>query len=183
MPFDSSKGTFAISLTFDDSTNVRLASVISAIAESTMNRYIVENHIPPHLTVGAFHADALEVPRLLQMTESFSKTIFKRSIQIVETGDFLGKVLFARPLLDSYLTEINESLHSMLLPMFESGDNGYYLPGNWFPHCTLATKLNKKQFAAAKKISQEIVFPFTAEVNELSVYQCHPFAEISRFEL
>ena len=55
-------------------------------------------------------------------------------------GNFKEKVLFLKPEKDGFLTEINSKLHELILPEFEKGDNGYYLPEVWFPHTTLATR-------------------------------------------
>ena len=183
MPFDASKGTFAVSLHFDDNSSIDIATVITEIAEVTMNRFITDNHIPPHITLGAFHVNMMEVPRLMQLVEDFSHTLSCGKIQFSGISDFEGRVLFAKPVVNDYLRSSNAALHELLIPEFEKGENGYYLPEVWHPHCTLGTRLSKRQFAKATEIAGKIQFPFETKVIEMSVFQCHPFAEAGRFKL
>lgn len=61
---------------------------------------------------------------------------------------------------DAFLSEINKELHKVVLPEFEKGENGYYMPQMWFPHTTLATK-----------------------IGDIGVYQCSPFMELKRFSV
>ena len=102
----------------------------------------IENKIPPHVTIGAFHVVKDEEARLIQMVEEFTKSQKAGIVQFKEIGNFNGKVLFLKPKKDGFLAQINAELHSNLLPEFEKAENGYYLPEIWFPHTTLATRLN-----------------------------------------
>jgi hypothetical protein len=88
-----------------------------------------------------------------------------------------------QPEKNNFLSEINKKLHTLLLPEFEKAENGYYLPDIWFPHTTLATRLNQNQFSAAEKIAKKISLPLEAAIEELAVYQCSPFLELKKFGL
>ena len=46
--------------------NAIITSAVNSIAEVTGNRFILEKKIPPHITVGAFHAAKEDEPKLLQ---------------------------------------------------------------------------------------------------------------------
>lgn len=66
---------------------------------------------------------------------------------------------------------------------FEKAENGYYLPEIWFPHTTLATRLNQSQFEKSLNVTKSIKLPLETKSNEIAVYQCSPFAELKRFLL
>ena len=180
--FDSSLITYAVSLHFSQKVNEIVISTLQAIADETGNRFMIENKIPPHITIGAFHA-AREEAKLLQLVEGFAQDQKAGSVQFSEVGNFNGKVLFLKPEKNLFLSEINKELHTLLLPEFEKAENGYYLPDIWFPHTTLATRLNQSQFSAAKEIAKKISLPLEAAIEELAVYQCSPFLELKKFGL
>ena len=68
----------------------------------------------------------------------------------------------------------------MILPEFEKAENGYYLPEVWFPHITLATRLNQNLFKKAREAAEQITLPLEVHINELAVYRCSPFEEVMR---
>ena len=178
MAFNSSLITYAVSLQFAHDINEIISSTVESIAEVTGSRFIIEKKIPPHVTLGAFHAAKKDEPKLIQLVEEFSKTQKAGIVRFREIGNFNGKVLFLKPEKDGFLTQINAGLHSILLPEFEKAENGYYLPEIWFPHVTLATRLNKSQFENAYRIAEGIELPLETEINEIAVYQCSPFVEL-----
>lgn len=180
---DSSLLTYAVSLHFSMDVNEIISSAVSLIAEETGNPFIIENKIPPHVTIGAFHAAREDEGKLLRLVEEFSRSQKAGLVHFTGIGNFKEKVLFLKPEKDWFLTEINRKLHELILPEFEKGDNGYYLPEVWFPHTTLATRLNQKQFAGALEIAEKIQLPLKAETCEIGFYQCSPFMELKRFTI
>jgi 2'-5' RNA ligase len=181
--FDSSLITYAVSLHFSQRVNDIVISTLQAIADETGNRFIIENKIPPHITIGAFHAAREDELKLLQHVEEFARGQKAGSVQFSEVGDFNGKVLFLKPEKNLFLSQLNKDLHTLLLPEFEKAENGYYLPDIWFPHTTLATRLNQSQFSVAKEIAKQITLPLEAAIDELAVYQCSPFLELKKLGL
>ena len=107
--FDSSLITYAISLHFTPDVNEIISSAVKSIAEATGNKFIIENKIPPHVTIGAFHAAKENEAKLIQMVEDFTKTQKAGVVQFNKIGNFNGKVLFLKPLKpqSSYLPGIH----------------------------------------------------------------------------
>ena len=91
--FDSSLITYAVSLHFSQKVNDIVISTLQAIADKTGNRFMIENKIPPHITIGAFHAAKEEEAKLLQLVEDFARDQKAGSVQFSEVGDFNGNVL------------------------------------------------------------------------------------------
>lgn len=183
MSYDSSLITYAVSLHFTPDVNEIITSAVKSIAEVTGNSFIIENKIPPHVTIGAFHAAKEDEVKLIQMVDDFTETQNAGVVQFTEIGNFNGKVLFLKPEKDAFLSRINAELHTALLPEFEKAENGYYLPEIWFPHTTLATRLNPSQFEKAQEIAKQIKLSLEATVTEISVYQCAPFEKLKCFSV
>ena len=175
--------TYAVSLHFTQDVNEIIFNTMASIAEQTGNDFMIENKVPPHVTIGAFHGTKETETRLIQIVEDFSKTRQSAKVRFTEIGNFNGKVLFLKPQKDAFLSEINKELHNIVLPEFEAGENGYYVPELWFPHTTLATRLNQSQFEKSVEIANKIPLPLEAKINEIGFYQCSPFLELKRFPI
>jgi len=121
--------------------------------------------------------------KLIRIVEEFSKTHQTGTVRFSEIGNFNQKVLFLKPEKDDFLSKINDELHKAILPEFEAGENGYYLPEIWFPHTTLATRLNQSQFEKAVEIAGKITLPLESKISNIGFYQCSPFLELNRFPL
>ena len=181
--FDPSLKTYAVSLHFPHDVSSIITSAVSSIADATGNHHIIENKIPPHITIGAFHASPAEEAKLLQLVEAFAENQKPGIVHFTEIEHFKGKVLFLKPEKDDFLSILNAELHAILLPLFEKAENGFYLPEIWFPHTSLATRLNPNQFEKAKEIASQITLPLTAEIHEIGFYQCSPFLELKKIRL
>ena len=180
---DSSLTTYAVSIHFSDNVNQIISSTVKSIALATGDDFIIKNKIPPHVTVGAFHSSKNDENVLIQKVKEFSLSQESGTVLFTEIGNFNKRVLFFAPKKNDFLSQINEKLHNLLLPDFEKADNGYYLPEVWFPHTTLATRLNQNNFTEAMKIAAKIDLPLTATVNEIAIYRCQPFEELKIFKL
>ena len=183
MSYNPTQITYAVSLHFTQDVNDIISAATKEIAQLTGNTFMLDNKVPPHVTIGAFHADKQDESKLLQLVQDFAKTQAPGTIRFTTPGDFNQKVLFLKPQKDDYLTNINKALHQIMLPHFKEGENGYYLPDMWFPHTTLATRLNQTQFSQAFQIANKITLPLEAKVQDIGVYLCSPFAELKRYEV
>ena len=173
--------TYAVSLHFTQDVNEIIFNTMTSIAELTGNDFMIRNKVPPHVTVGAFHGTKQTEEKLIQIVEEFSRTQSSGVVRFSEIGNFNQKVLFLKPEKDEFLSKINDALHKIILPEFEAGENGYYVPDIWFPHTTLATGLNQTQFSKALELAEKISLPLEAKIHDIGFYQCAPFLELKRF--
>jgi len=185
MDYNKSFITYAVSFHFSQDVNEIIFNTMSSIAELTGNDFMIENKVPPHITIGAFHGTKDSEEHLMQIVEEFTKaqksTIQSGAVSFTEVGNFNGKVLFLKPEKDAFLSETNKKLHEVVLPEFEAGENGYYVPEIWFPHTTLGTRLNQSQFGKAVELAGKISLPLEVKIKDIGVYQCSPFLELKRF--
>ena len=173
--------TYAIVLYFDNTTNKIIGNMIERTAALSGNSYMLDINIPPHVTLGCFFSD--EQANLYERVESFAKGVTPFEVTFHTIGAFEPYVLFASPIKDAYLAELNNSLHELLLDNYEPAENANYLPDRWMPHCSLAVRLNKEQFAKAKVIEAETAFPFTARVTKIALAKCNPYNEVAIWKI
>ncbi len=149
--------TYAVSLCFDDAAAQSVKAVQARLAQICGNNFSIEHSVPPHVTLGVFHAEPGALSKLQKAFDDFAKTardvLGGRGLDLEFAGAdcFLNKVLFLALKKDSpsfaCVKRLNEILHQKFLPLFRAGDNKNYLPERWLPHAALAVKLRPGQFA------------------------------------
>lgn len=169
--------TYAIVLYFDEGTNKIIDKTIKRAAALSGNNYMLDINIPPHITLGCFYSD--RHVNLVEKVESFAKSLSPFEVTFNAIGAFEPYVLFASPIKDDHLTQLNALLHESLLNHYEPAENANYLPDKWMPHCSLAVRLDAEQFAKVKTIEAEIELPFTAQVTKIALAECNPYNEIA----
>lgn len=173
--------TYAVVLYFDAVANDTLNKIIENIAVISNNNYMVDVNIPPHITIGSFLSDGYT--SLLGMVENFAQNIENFEVKFDEIRAFEPRVLFASPMKNSYLEQLNILIHEKLLKCFPAADNEYYTPTKWIPHCALAVRLDIEQFQKAKAVEEKIELPMIAKVQKVALARCNPYKEIKVWEI
>lgn len=189
------QSTYAVSLCFDDVAAQSVKAVQERLAQICGNNFLIEHSVPPHVTLGAFHAEPCALPQLQKAFDDFAKLargiLGEQGLDLEFGGAdcFLDKVLFLAAKKDSpgfaYLKTLNEILHQKFLPLFEAGSNKNYLPERWLPHAALAVKLKPDQFKKCAVLlgpASDFVLPQSARVAALSLALCKPYTELCRVE-
>ena len=204
--------TYTVSFCFEGAAAQRLVDAQKRLAQICGNNFLIEHSVPPHVTLGVFHAEPCALPQLQKAFDDFAKLargiLGEQGLDLEFGGadSFLDKVLFLALKKDSpsfaCVKRLNEILHQKFLPLFEAGDNRNYLPERWLPHAALAVKLTPSQFEkcapplglssaqgggdsfglATDSSSAQIELPQSARVAALSLALCKPYKEICRVE-
>lgn len=202
--------TYTVSLCFDGGAAQRLVDAQKRLAQICGNNFLIEHSVPPHVTLGAFHAEPGALPSLQKAFDDFANeargVLDGRGFDLEFAGadSFLDKVVFLAAKKDSpsfvSLKTLNEILHQKFLSLFEAGSNKNYLPERWLPHAALAVKLRPDQFKkcvallglssaqgggaslglATDSSSAQIELPQSARVAALSLALCKPYTELCR---
>lgn len=197
--------TYAVSLCFDDGAAQSVKAVQERLAQICGNNFLIEHSVPPHVTLGVFHAEPGALSALQNAFAGFAKSardvLGGQGLDLEFGGAdcFLNKVLFLALKKDSpslaCVKRLNEILHQKFLPLFEAGDNRNYLPERWLPHAALAVKLTPAQFekcapllglanaqgvGASFGLTNSFVLPQSARVAALSLALCKPYKELCR---
>ena len=198
------QSTYTVSLCFESTAAQRLVDAQKRLAQICGNNFLIEHSVPPHVTLGAFHAEPGALPKLQKAFDGFAKAARGAlggqglDLEFGGTDSFLDKVVFLAAKKDSpsfvSLKTMNEILHQKFLPLFEAGSNKNYLPERWLPHAALAVKLRPDQFKKCAAFlghasdcsapllgpASDFVLPQSARVAALSLALCKPYTELCR---
>lgn len=176
--------TYAITLYFDESVTNQIRALTSDLAAITSNDYMIANSVPPHLTLGMFHADDSELEKLEALFGEFVRAVQNeftgRELPIAFAGpdNFLDKVIFLKPeaACRDVLCHLNEQLHQLFLPHFEPADNRNYLPGNWVPHVALGVKLTHEGFEKGMEFLKNAQGITLGRCIQIGLARCNPYS-------
>ena len=178
--------TYAITLYFDDATTTQIRTLTADLAAVTANDYMIANSVPPHLTLGMFHAEDPELEKLKALFGEFVQKAKEElnglNFPIAFDGpdNFLDKVIFLKPGDDcrTNLCHLNEQLHQLFLPHFEPADNRNYLPGTWVPHVALAVKLNHEAFEKGMEFLKNVRQISPGSCAQIGLARCNPYTPV-----
>ena len=97
-------------------------------------------------------------------------------------GAFVPHTLFASPVMNEYLQNVNVNINNWIEPFSEVGGNGYYLPFQWTPHTSLAVKLNNNEIKMAFDIACENFSFIYGKSNRLMLAECNPYRLLKTWE-
>ena len=172
---------YLISIYFDKQTNKTLQWYIDKIAEKTNNHFMIENRVPPHMTIAAIEARNVDV--LKPAFDDLKGKLCVGSMKIVSIGQLFPYVLYATPVLDQKLFNLSEEVYNAFCDIPETTMREYYKPFSWLPHITLGKTLDKVQMQKAFQAMQESFVPFTAQFDEIGMAKVNPHEDVARFKL
>ncbi len=167
---------YLISVYFDDNANKIIKRYMEKIAAITGNNYMVDNHVPPHMTISSVEARSGEV--LIPHVAALENTIKCGEIHFVSVGVFLPYVMYLTPVLNEYLMDMSERVYKAVCEVPDVSISKVYQPMQWLPHVTLGKKLDKEQMQKAFQVMQEGFQPFTAEIVKMGLASTNPHKDI-----
>lgn len=172
---------YLISVYFDEKTNKILNRYIEMMAKESGNHFMVEHHVPPHMTLSQIEARDKDV--LIPSMEFLKSRLYKGEIEICSVGMLLPYVLYTMPIMNKYLQDSIDMVHTAFCDIPETKIYKYYKPMSWLPHITLGKKLSKEQMQCAVRVMQDHFVPITATVTEIGLAKVNPHKDLMRFSL
>ena len=172
---------YLISIYFDEKLDKEIHRMIQKVANVTGNQFMLENHVPPHITVAAVETKQEEL--LLARVEEMVKQIKVSEIQFVSVGTFSQQVIFAQPVLNKFLHELVDRFTQELGQLEETICSPYYQPFHWLPHCTIGKQLLKEQMQQAFEVMQKQFVPIKGKVVRIGVAKTNPHRDIKVWEI
>ena len=160
---------YLVSVYFDKTAEHILQRYINKIAEKTGNSFMMDNNVPPHMTISAIEARSENA--LLGAMDNLRNSLSNGTSSIVSVGQLLPYVFYATPVLNGYLQDLSEKV-------FDD-----YKPMSWLPHITLGKTLTKEQMQMAFSVMQESFVPFEATITEIGLARVNPHSDVVRWEL
>ena len=200
---------YLISVYFDDHANKILQRYIDEVAKATGNTFMIDHKVPPHITISSIEAKSVDVlrPAFESLAEklAFTRTRAGNSslgnnvqgnsnqsnsnlgesnkIQIVSVGQLLPYVLYATPVLNEMLQDLQEVVYDTFKDIEDTDISRFYQPYSWLPHITLGKKMDKEQMISAIKVMQEKFAPLEAIITKIGLAKVNPHEDVCVIEL
>ena len=161
---------YQVTLFFDQKTETILQNYINTVAEASGNWFMVENKVPPHMTIAAFDAPNDEIAK--KVWEKM-KTFQEGEVQLVSIGGFLPYVLNIQVVYNSYLHALSSAISEIMTG--EVLSSKYYQPFQWMPHVTIAKKLESDQLQKGFCVLAKSFQPLTGKVVDMQLTKMNPY--------
>lgn len=169
---------YLITLYFDEKTSEELSRLIQLVEKKTGNDFMTENHVPPHMTVGAFEAPDEDTAKSL-----FEKMKFSGGeIQLVSVGAFLPYVVYVGAVYNEYLHEVSSRIDQVLCREEGILIRPNYRPFSWLPHVTIGKKLTKEQMQEGFRVLQENFQVLKGCVVRIGLSKTNPYGDLDMKE-
>jgi len=172
---------YAFILCFDNDVESKFQNIIELIAESGISNYVTDTKIPPHISIAAFTTD--NVDPIISKLDGHISDFKPGNIVWPSLGMFVPNVLFFAPVLNEYLLNACININRLIEPLSTVGERGMYLPYNWIPHTTLASKLDNDGLKKAIDITVKRFSFVAGKSNRLILVKSDPYEEIRTWDL
>ena len=143
---------YLISIYFDKNTENRMQSYIDDVAKHSGNTFMIDNDVPPHITISAF--ETLHEELVVNKLNDVFANIQREKIEWVTVGIF-PTVIFIQPVLNEYLYELSSVIHKSIVEVRDTKISKYYQSFSWLPHATIAKQLSEDEMRAAFDVLQK----------------------------
>lgn len=172
---------YTISVYFDDKSNKIIQQYINQIAKQTGNTYMVDNQVPPHITLSAF--DTQKELEVIELVDDMSKSWKKFSLQWVSVGAFLPYVLYLAPVLNEDLNHAISDVYKRLTELGDVSIRKCYKPFQWLPHTTLAKMLTQEEMLTAFRLLHNQFGVINGTAVRIAVAKSNPHMDIAVFDI
>ena len=171
---------YLLSVYFDKNTENRIQSYIDDVARTSGNMFMLENNVPPHMTIGAF--ETLQEELAVKVINEAISDMKRDKIEWVAVGTF-PTVIFIQPVLNEYLHKISSVINECMKAIPDTKISKYYKPFSWLPHATIAKQLSEEEVRNAFDVLQNSFGVFEGEVVRIELAKKTPFRVIASWEL
>jgi 2'-5' RNA ligase len=168
---------YAVVFYLDPQKSAPLERVIHELAQTNVAPYLHNAKIPPHVTLAIY--DDLDCQPCEQRIAGLAKETRGFDLNFSYLGLFHSesRVIFLGVTVKRELLSYHERLHA-LLKRDASHPWELYQPGNWVPHCTLATDFAEDETMHAMQICSSLQLPIDIRVASLGVVQFEPITPL-----
>lgn len=172
---------YLISIYFDEKTDKRIRTLIKQVAEKTGNTFMIDNDIPPHITVAAM--ETRDEAAAIAAIEKCLSQIKQGELRWVSVGAFLPQVIYLEPVLNEYLHDLARELNEALQTLPDTKISSCYQPFSWLPHTTIGKQLTEEQMRIAFEVLQKHFVPITGCVTQIGIAKPNPHRDLKIWDL
>lgn len=172
---------YLVSLYFDTKTDNKIRNFIKLVARKSGNLFMIEEKVPPHITVAA--VEATDEEQLVKCLHEVCTSMKSGQITWASVGTFLPYVIYIAPILNQYLHEVSVQLNSKLATLDGVKLRQNYQPFGWIPHTTIAKKLSSEEMRTAFEVLQSSFGVMEGESVRIGLAKTNPYREIASWDL
>ena len=174
---------YAIELFFDDASERAVRRTWDGLGAALGKPSLSELGARPHVSL-AVYDDSLETNGFPERLLDFARSVAPFEFKLSSVGTFPGSegVVFLAPVVTLRLLEVHARFHEVFSKHDHAG-MGYYLPGNWVPHCTVAIDLPAAEVREAVGYCREAFRPISGRFQEIGLVEFRPVKELCTFKL
>ena len=172
---------YLVSLYFDDKTTIKIQNLINKVAEKSNNKFMIDNNVPPHITIGAFETN--NENEVIKILDKKLKDFKSGEIIFASIGVFKSSVIFLSPVLNEYLHNLSVNIYEDLKDIDNTIISKYYMPFQWMPHTTIAKKLNNEELFLAFQELEKNFNIFNGSVTKIGLSKTNPYEDIKLWDL
>ena len=174
---------YAVELFFDDKSEKAVRRIWDGLGENLGKPSLSELGARPHVSL-AVYDDSLDTTGFPERFREFAKSMAPFEFNLSSVGTFPGDegVVFLAPVVTRQLLDVHQRFHEVFSE-HENAGMGYYLPGNWVPHCTVAIDLPAAEVREAVGYCREAFRPISGRFQEIGLVEFRPVKELCTFKL
>lgn len=145
---------YSVELYFDPETEKRIKRLWAVLSERGIPALDSSIYSRPHISLAVF--DEVAPEQLADVLFDIARNTPPIEVGLSSVASFPGRggVLFLAPTASKELLRLHDELHIRLRTADLKSDS-YYLPGQWVPHCTIATNLTNPVLKAAFEVARQ----------------------------
>ena len=172
---------YLISIYFDENSDKKIRNLMKQIAKNTGNTTLLDDNVPPHITISAF--ETKDEDAAILCLKKCSDLLSLGEIQWVSVSTFFPYVIYLSPVLNEYLFNMCKVIYNNFSTMEHISINKYYQPFSWQPHTTIGRKLSEEEMRIAFETLQKHFAPFKGTVTKIGLAKTNPHRDIAVLEL
>lgn len=172
---------YSISAYFDDATTFRIQQYIDQVAKKTGNTFMIDNCVPPHITISTFHTK--QEKQVIGFLEQKIAKLNSGIVQWVSAGTFFPYVIYLIPVLNQYLHTLSLEVYNCITQVGNISISSCYQPFCWMPHTTIGKKLTNKEMLEAFQVLQHQFGIFSGQITQIGLAKTNPCENLAVFEL
>jgi len=159
---------FGVTMFIDEESETYIKNIWHQIRDSGVSSFMIDRGVRPHITLAVYNE--LDIDPFLSRLSSFIKDISVISFSLSSMGSFLNPkgTVFIAPTVTHRLMNMHSRFHEYFQSL-EHSLSDYSLPGNWFPHFTLASGLTDKEIAKVIRIGLKTEVPEQSRIEEIGI--------------
>ncbi len=159
---------YGVTMFMDSESENAVRSMWEKLRDENITSYMLDNEVRPHMTLAIY--DEIDISAHLKRFREFVKEYSPVSFSMSTVGTFLEPpgTLFLAPTVTHRLMNLHSSFHSLFHDL-EHSLSEYSLPGRWFPHITLALRLDRDTVCKAMHTVLETPIPEHSVIEEVGI--------------